>query len=68
MNEQIKRSSGQKFGHLTILRAADKTGRAALCLCVCQKSVVVSVEALRSGDVESCGCRPLTGRPIRNPP
>lgn len=53
---------GQKFGSLTVLRAADKSGRAALCLCVCQRSIVVSTEALRTGLISSCGCRPLTGR------
>ena len=60
MSEHLE--PGQKFGSLTIIRAADKNGRSAVCLCICQRSCVVSTEVLRAGEVTSCGCRPLTTR------
>ena len=49
---------GTKFGHLTLLRT-DGTGKCAVCFCICQRSVVASLEALRSGTITSCGCQPL---------
>lgn len=59
MGEHIE--AGMKFGHLTTLRATDKNvGRAWLCFCVCQHSIVVATPALIAGEVTSCGCRPLS--------
>jgi hypothetical protein len=50
---------GQKFGNLTFVRATDRSGRSALCFCTCQRTITVAIEALRAGEVTSCGCRPL---------
>lgn len=58
MGEHIE--AGMKFRHLTTLRATDKNGRAWLCFCICQRSVIVAAPALASGEVTSCGCRPLS--------
>lgn len=50
--------TGMKFGHLTTLRAADKTRRAWLCFCICQRSVIVATPALIANEITSCGCQP----------
>jgi len=50
--------TGQRFGRLTAVKAADNVGqkRAYECVCECGKSIVSTVSNLRSGKSKSCGC------------
>jgi hypothetical protein len=47
---------GSKFGHLIVIRAAD---RSVVCTCICQRTVRTTAGALETGAVTSCGCRGL---------
>lgn len=50
--------TGQKFGRLTVLKAAPKKGASPRweCRCDCGKSKNTSTMQLRSGKTRSCGC------------
>ena len=50
--------TGQRYGRLTVLEAAENVdGRTAwLCRCDCGRETVVKTCHLRSGHVTSCGC------------
>lgn len=52
--------TGQRFGRLTVLAPAENIGSmtAWLCRCDCGQEVVVMTAHLRSGQTESCGCKP----------
>lgn len=68
--------TGQRFGHLTVLRRLDerRNGQVCwLCQCTCGNQSVVSSGNLRSGGTKSCGCQrnirrfeDLTGRVFGN--
>lgn len=49
---------GQKFGRLSVVRHAGRSGGRDtwLCLCDCSKTVTVRQNNLRSGNTTSCGC------------
>ncbi len=51
--------TGQRFGHLTVLRAVpNRNGRRHWeCRCDCGKIHVVSAHNLKAGKVKSCGCQ-----------
>lgn len=48
----------QKYGKLTVIqKAPNKNKRTAwLCKCDCGNEIIVTTQALRSGNVKSCGC------------
>ena len=50
--------TGQRYGHLTVLRPAENIGTqtAWWCLCDCGRETVVRTKRLRSGHTKSCGC------------
>lgn len=52
--------TGQKFGHLTVIRRVDNDGDDVqwLCRCDCEErnEVIVKSKYLRNGDTKSCGC------------
>ena len=50
--------TGQRYGRLTVLEAAENVGgrTAWKCRCDCGKEVVVQSHRLRSGHTSSCGC------------
>lgn len=52
--------TGQKFGRLTVLKRAEKRGKAGqiywLCQCECGKQKEISGKSLRYGESKSCGC------------
>lgn len=52
--------TGQRYGKLTVLAPAENIGSmtAWLCRCDCGREVVVMTAHLRSGQTESCGCKP----------
>ena len=52
--------TGQKFGHLVVLRRAENSGHMWVCLCVCGNSHTVRAGNLRGGSTKSCGCRRWT--------
>jgi hypothetical protein len=52
-NERQKVTAGDRFGALTVLRAADH-GRQVIVFCQCQRSFAVATEALLAGAVEAC--------------
>ena len=49
--------TGQKFGHLTVLRPAENVGTrtAWRCRCDCGNAIVVTTARLRAGQTKSCG-------------
>lgn len=52
INEQ-----GNKYGRLTVIKRADKTGRVYwLCQCDCGNKTEVASQYLRNGRTQSCGC------------
>lgn len=55
--------TGQRYGKLTVLAPAENIGSmtAWLCRCDCGQEVVVMTAHLRSGQTESCGCKPKVG-------
>lgn len=57
---KIKDLSGQKFGHLTVLKRVDKDNKKVKYLCECDCSnktrLVVLADNLRRGHTTSCGC------------
>lgn len=57
-SKRSKDISGQKFGRLTAVSLAPKTGKAAKwhCMCECGNASVVAGAALRNGTIRSCGC------------
>ena len=61
--------SGQTFNRLSVIRRVEnKNGKAMwLCKCICGNEVVVSGEALRSGNTKSCGCLNDEKRRERHP-
>lgn len=54
----IKDLIGKKYGRLTIVGEAAKTGsrRRVLCLCDCGKEKSIALNNLTSGHTSSCGC------------
>lgn len=50
--------TGQRYGNLTVLSAAENIGTrtAWLCRCDCGREVVVKTHRLRCGHTKSCGC------------
>ena len=50
--------TGQRYGHLTVLRQAENVGSrtAWLCQCDCGREAVVKTSYLRNGHAVSCGC------------
>jgi hypothetical protein len=54
----LKNEIGNKYGYLTVTSTAPHiNGRAYwMCKCECGNTTVVSGEALRSGNTQSCGC------------
>lgn len=50
--------TGQRYGNLTVLSAAENIGTrtAWLCRCDCGRKVVVKTHHLRCGHTKSCGC------------
>lgn len=55
---KIKDLTGQKFGKLTVVEFAELRNRAAFwkCHCECGNEKVISANALRTGNTQSCGC------------
>lgn len=52
--------TGQRFGHLRVLRRAETRSSGCLnwiCVCDCGKETVVPSGHLRSGHTKSCGCQ-----------
>ena len=52
--------TGQRFGMLTVLGPAEKTGSMSAwrCRCDCGRETVVTIGHLRNGTTTSCGCKP----------
>lgn len=50
--------SGQKIGHLTVLKPSENIGTktAWICRCDCGQETTVKTDHLRSGHTTSCGC------------
>ena len=59
--------TGQRFGKLTVLRAAENLGSltAWACRCDCGRELVVPTKRLRDGHRTSCGCNRPAGPPSR---
>lgn len=57
--------TGQRFGHLTVLRPAENIGKktAWVCRCDCGREAVVKTYHLRCGHTKSCGCQNGQGGP-----
>ena len=67
---RVKDLTGMRFGMLTVLGPAGKTGgkTAWLCRCDCGKDVAVRGDHLTSGHTTSCGCARGNGdRPMPSP-
>lgn len=63
MHHNVIDLTGQVFGDLTVLNYVGKTDSGASweCLCVCGKKTVTRACTLKSGKVNSCGCRRSQG-------
>lgn len=57
--------TGQRYGHLIVLEAAENIGTrtAWRCLCDCGQETIVKTQHLRSGHTKSCGCQNGAGGP-----
>lgn len=57
--------TGQRYGHLSILRPTQNIGSrtAWVCRCDCGQETVVQTNRLRSGHTTSCGCRSARSNP-----
>jgi hypothetical protein len=65
MTRKIKDMTGQRFGHLEVIKIAGKDKRSLalwLCRCDCGKEKVIDGATLRRGYAASCGCQQHQGR------
>ena len=55
---RAKDLTGEKFGHLTVIKRAPNKGKEVAweCKCDCGNSVIVRAYSLLSGNTKSCGC------------
>jgi len=58
MNRRFKDISGQQFNQLTVIEFSHWEGSATMwrCRCLCDREIIVRVDALSTGNTKSCGC------------
>lgn len=69
MGRPIRDLTGQRYGHMTVLRyegthvsrGGFRQGSLWLCRCDCGRMTVVMGKNLLSGNTRSCGCRQIDG-------
>ncbi len=56
-----------EYGSLRVIGSADSLGRRIVTRCDCGNVRVYGADALNSGRIDSCGCRPWSVKPAPRP-